>query len=304
MTRALITGGGGFVGAYLREELIRYGTEVFSTTFSDARAEASSSTLSLDVRHADEVMRVVRDLVPDEIYHLAGITTPGSGDVGDFFAVNLGGTLNILEAAHTVGASVLVVSSAYVYGAHTGALDENTPLCPVNHYGSSKAAADLAGLPYALAGNRVVRVRPFNHVGPGQSPSFLLPTLVQQLAQIEAGKRDPVIRLGNLDSVRDFTDVRDIVRAYPKLLHEGENGAVYNLASGQGVSVRNLADLVIARAKVKVRLETEAARVRATDIPELVGNATRARETIGWTPEIALTATLDDMLTFERSRYA
>ena len=306
MTRALITGGSGFVGGYLQRELERLGTEVFSTSFAGGQRQTGTGTptVALDVRRAGDVSRTVRDLAPDEIYHLAGVTRPGSGQVEDYFGVNLTGTLNILEASQAVGASVLVVSSAYVYGAHTGQLSETTPLVPVNHYGSSKAAADLAAIPYALSGQRVVRVRPFNHVGPGQSPDFLLPTLVQQLAQIEAGQREPVIRLGNLGSVRDFTDVRDIVRAYPALLRQGQSGDVYNLASGRGVSVRELAELVMGQARVSVNLETEAARVRATDIPNLVGDASKARAELGWEPEIALETTLNDMLTFERSRYA
>lgn len=306
MTRALITGGTGFVGAYLKRELERLDTEVFGTGFAGAQspANAGDHTIALDVRRAEDVSRTVRELAPDEIYHLAGVTRPGSGQVEDYFGVNLTGTLNILEAAQAVGASVLVVSSAYVYGTHTGPLSETTPLVPVNHYGSSKAAADLAAIPYALSGQQVVRVRPFNHVGPGQSPDFLLPTLVRQLAQIEAGQREPVIRLGNLGSVRDFTDVRDVVRAYPALLRQGESGDVYNLASGRGISVRELAELVMGQARVPVRLETEAARVRATDIPELIGNAAKARAAIGWEPTIPLETTLGDMLTFERSRYA
>ncbi len=303
--KALITGGNGFVGTYLQQELTRLGTEVYSTSLRPGdRGTAASSPISLDVCDAQAVSRTVRDLAPDEVYHLAGVTRPGSGLVQDFFGVNLMGTLNVLEAASTHGASVLVVGSAYAYGAHTGTLAETTPLVPVNHYGSSKAAADLAAIPYALAGNRVVRVRPFNHVGPGQSPDFLFPTLVQQLAQIEAGQREAVIKLGNLDSVRDFTDVRDIVRAYPLLLRQGRSGDVYNLASGRGVSVRELAERVMAEARVPVRLETEASRVRATDIPELVGSANKARSEIGWEPTISLEKTLSDMLAFERSRYA
>lgn len=303
-TRALITGGSGFVGAYLQRELERLGTEVFSTSLSPSQSQVGTGTVSLDVRNAEDVSRTVRELAPDEIYHLAGVTRPGSGQVSDFFGVNLNGTLNILEAASAVGASVLVVSSAYVYGAHTGALTEMTPLVPVNHYGSSKAAADLAAIPYALSGQQVVRVRPFNHIGPGQSPDFLLPTLVQQLGQIEAGRREPIIKLGNLGSVRDFTDVRDIVRAYPPLLRQGRSGDVYNLASGRGVSVGELAERVMGQARVPVTLETEEARIRATDIAELVGDASKASAAIGWEPEIPLETTLGDMLAFERSRYA
>lgn len=287
----------------MARHLRELGYEVWGTALREV-ASSDFQSVPLDVRDAARVRAVVRELQPDEIYHLAGVTRPASEGAAAFYAVNLGGTLNVLEAAREVRAAVLVVGSAYVYGAQRGPLSERAPLQPVNHYGASKASAELAALPYALSGMRVVRARPFNHVGPGQSPDFLLPTLVQQLARIEAGRAEPVIKLGNLDAVRDFTDVRDIVRAYPKLLHEGDNGGVYNLASGRGVSVRELAELVLERAEVTVRLETEAARVRASDIPELVGDATRAREAVGWAPSIPLEATLEAMLAFERERYA
>lgn len=301
--RALITGASGFVGPYLARHLTELGAEVWGGGLSGDAAEHYQA-VTLDVTDAAQATRVFDEVQPTEVYHLAGVTRPASGDTAAFYAVNLHGTLNVLEAAQRVGAAVLVVGSAYVYGAQTGSLNEHAELKPVNHYGASKAAADLAGLPYALSGNRVVRVRPFNHVGPGQSPDFLLPTLVQQLARIEAGALEPTIKLGNLDSVRDFTDVRDIVRAYPKLLREGENGGVYNLASGRGVSVRELADMVLAHARTEVTLTTEPSRLRATDIPELVGNASKAREAVNWTPEIPLETTLDEMLAFERAKYA
>jgi GDP-4-dehydro-6-deoxy-D-mannose reductase len=300
--RALVTGASGFVGPYLARHLADLGAEVWGSSLS-GEAAADYRAVKLDVTDAAQTARVLEELRPTEVYHLAGVTRPASGDTAAFYAVNLHGTLNVLEAAERVGAAVLVVGSAYVYGAQTGALGEHAELRPVNHYGASKAAADLAALPYALSGSRVVRVRPFNHVGPGQSPDFLLPTLVQQLARIEAGELGPTLKLGNLDSVRDFTDVRDIVRAYPKLLRAGENGAVYNLASGRGVSVRELADLVLARAQQRVQLEIEPARMRATDIPELVGDASKAQAAVRWAPAIPLETTLDEMLAFERAKY-
>ena len=313
--RALITGAGGFVGPYLARHLGTLGAAVWGSSFSgDAAGKHIADdhakehvkdyrTVKLDVTDRAEVLRVVREVEPTEVYHLAGVTRPASGDTAAFYAVNLHGTLNVLDAAQAVGAAVLVVGSAYVYGAQTGPLDEHAELRPVNPYGASKAAADLAALPYALTGNRVVRVRPFNHAGPGQSPDFLLPTLVQQLALIEADEAEPVLKLGNLESIRDFTDVRDVVRAYPTLLREGKNGAVYNLASGRGVSVRELAEMVLARARRVVRLEAEPSRARATDIPELVGDARKAGA-LGWAPEIPLETTLDEMLAYERVKYA
>lgn len=300
----LITGGGGFAGGYLRAHLERLGERVWSGSLTASEVQAGTERrVALDVKDGAAVHSVFQALKPSEVYHLAGVTRPAQGQITDFYEVNLQGTLNILAAAAAVGAAVLVVSSAYVYGAQSGLLSEAAPLSPVNHYGASKAAAELAALPYALAGGRVVRVRPFNHAGPGQSPDFLLPTLVQQLARIEAGESEPVLKLGNLGSVRDFTDVRDVVQAYPKLLREGENGEVYNLASGRGVSVRELIDAVLGRAQREVKLEVEPSRTRKTDIPELVGDASRAQATIGWTPQIPLETTLDEMLAFERAKY-
>ena len=235
-------------------------------------------------------------------YHLAGITRPALDLVTSFYKVNLHGTLNILEAAQVVQARVLVVSSAYVYGRQDQLLTEEVALEPVNHYGASKAAGDLAAKSYALGGLQVVRVRPFNHSGPGQTPDFVLPTLVSQVARIEAGQAPPVLKLGNLNAVRDFSDVRDVVRAYPLLLERGQNGEVYNLGSGVGTSVRDLAERVMSLSKVPVTLEVEPSRIRSTDIPFLVGDVSKARDAIDWEPQYPLKQTLRDMLEFERGR--
>ena len=297
----LITGGGGFVGGYLKAHLEGLGERVWTGVLQGSPGDEQH--IKFDVRDGAAVHSVFRNLRPREVYHLAGITRPALGNLTDFYEVNLQGTLNVLEAAAEIGAAVLVVSSAYVYGAQTGVLAETTPPNPINHYGASKLAAEFASFPYALAGERIVRVRPFNHVGPGQSPDFLLPTLVQQLARIEAGQSEPSLKLGNLSSVRDFTDVRDVVQAYPKLLREGKSGEVYNLASGRGVSVGELVELVLARAQREVELVNEPARTRKTDIPELVGNADKARTAVGWQPTIALETTLDEMLAYERAKY-
>ncbi len=301
MPKALVTGSSGFVGPYLARHLTRLGYEVWGGSLSE-RASADCRPIFLDVTQAEGVEQVVRDLAPDEIYHLAGITRPALGSVREFYDVNLYGTLNVLEAAKAVEARVLVVSSAYVYGRHDGILTEEAPLRPANAYGSSKAAGDLSAIGYALDGLQVVRARPFNHSGPGQSPDFVLPTLVKQLARVEAGHTPPVLKLGNLDAFRDFSDVRDVVRAYPLLLGHGQNGEVYNLASGVGTSVRELAERVMRLSKVPVRLEVEPSRVRGADIPFLVGDASRLREATRWEPSYTLERTLRDMLAFERER--
>lgn len=299
MSKALVTGVSGFVGPYLVRHLASLGYEVFGSTLGGA-VEGVDHAVTLDIRQPDEVKSTVASIRPDEIYHLAGISHPALSVISEFYDVNLHGTINVLEAGSQAGAKILVVSSAYVYGRHDSLINERTPLAPVNHYGASKAAGDLAAIGYALNGAHVVRVRPFNHSGPGQSPDFLLPTLVHQLVRIEAGMEPPVIKLGNMDSVRDFSDVRDIVQAYPLLLTQGENGAVYNLASGLGTSVRELVETVTRLSRVPVRVEVEQTRVRATDIPRLVGDATAATRLGAWQPRYDLAQTVGEMLEFER----
>jgi GDP-4-dehydro-6-deoxy-D-mannose reductase len=301
MPRALVTGIGGFVGPYLANHLQSLGYDVTGTSFPNgSNRSLGCPAVPLDIRKPQAVKKVVGDLRPDTIYHLAGITRPGLDQVPSFYEVNLMGTLHVLEAAREVGAEVLVVSSAYVYGKHNEPLSEEALLMPVNHYGSSKAAADLAAIGYALDGLPVVRARPFNHSGPGQSPDFLLPTLVHQLVRIEAGHEPPVLELGNLDSVRDFSDVRDVVRAYGLLMQSGESGEAYNVASGIGMSVRHLVELLVELAGVSVEIIVEPTRVRPSDIAYLVGDASKLCQSVGWQPAYDLEQTLTDMLEYER----
>jgi GDP-4-dehydro-6-deoxy-D-mannose reductase len=301
MPKAFITGASGFVGPYLARYLKTLGYEVWGSSLSQGHSDDYES-VALDIQEAEAVKEVITRIVPDEIYHLASLSRPALGVVRDYYDVNLYGTLNVLEAAKIVNAKALVVSTAYVYGRHDTIISETTPLEPVNHYGASKAAADLASIAYALEGLHVVRVRPFNHSGPNQSPDFVLPSLVGQVAKIEAGLSGPVLNVGNLDSVRDFCDVRDIVKAYPLLLQKGHAGSVYNLASGKGVSIRELIIEVTRLSSKAIRVEQQASRSRPQDIPYLVGDARLSQELIGWKTTYTLTQTLQDMLEAERER--
>lgn len=300
MTQALVTGASGFVGPYLIRHLLDEGYEVVvgAVHGPEKRLPKGCLPVRLDITDKEALRQAVAETVPDEIYHLAGLTHPASGAVEEFYEVNLGGTLNLLEAVRqeAPGSRVLLVGSAYAYGRVDYPVAEADSFKPVNHYGVSKAAADMLGRSCALQGLRVVNARPFNHSGPGQSPDFLLPTLVEQFAEIRAGRRDPVIRLGNLDSVRDLSDVRDVVRAYHRILWKGRPGEAYNVGRGQGVSVRELFELVSREAGVEVDLIIEPARVRAADIPYLVADASKVRRELRWEPEIPLDKTVRDML--------
>ena len=299
MPRALVTGASGFAGPYLIEHLLEQGYEVVAGVHGPkARLSQECQQISLDVTDREGIRRAVTEARPDEIYHLAGLTRPAGSDVEKYYGVNFGGALNLLESVHEQApeAKILLVGSAYVYGRVSHPIPETQPFKPVNHYGVSKAAADLLGRSYALQGLRVVCARPFNHSGPHQSPDFVLPTLVRQFVEILVGEREPVVRFGNLDSVRDLSDVRDVVRGYRLALLKGGPGEAYNLGSGRGVSVRELLDLVSREAGVEAELQVEPSRVRATDIPYLVADVSKARTELGWEAEIPLRDTVQDML--------
>lgn len=299
MSRALVTGASGFAAPFLIQHLLGEGCEVVGTVHGPGKKlPGSCRSLPLDVTDAQAVRRAVAEIRPDEIYHLAGLTRPASGAVSEFYAINFGGALNLLEAAREEApeTGILLVGSAYAYGRVDRPIAESEPLNPTNHYGVSKAAADMLGHSYAFQGLRVVNARPFNHSGPGQSPDFLLPTLVEQFSEIKEGRRKPSVKLGNLDSVRDLSDVRDVVRAYVLALRKGSPGEAYNVGSGRGIPVRELFDLVRQQAGVEIELIVEPSRVRAGDIPYLVADINKARKELGWRPTIPLEQTVREML--------
>jgi GDP-4-dehydro-6-deoxy-D-mannose reductase len=299
MSRTLVTGASGFVGPFLICHLLAEGHEVVGTVhYSSKELPEGCHSIPLNITDRDAVRRTIAETSPDEVYHLAGVTRPTSGSGEEYYETNFSGALNLFEAVREEApeTDVLLVGSAYAYGRVDHPIIENNPLNPINHYGVSKAAADMLGYCYAVGGLRVVRARPFNHSGPGQSPDFLLPALIEQFAAIKAGRRDPIVYLGNLGSVRDLSDVRDVVRAYRLILRDGRSGEAYNVGSGRGVSVRELFELVCREVDVEVRLSVEPSRVRATDIPYLVADAGKVHRELGWEPKIPLAQTIKEML--------
>ncbi len=298
---ALVTGAGGFVGKWLCNHLTDHGFKVVGTSLG-----GNDGFVALDVTDSKAVAKLVGDTRPDEIYHLAGLTRPAMDDLSGFWSVNLDGARNVLEAVanHHESARVLVVGSAYAYGRHEGPIAETDEMRPLNHYGASKACADLLAQMYADRGLHVVRVRPFNHSGPGQHPDFVLPTLVEQFAAAQSGNTEPVIKVGNLTSVRDFSDVRDIVRGYRMALHSANPGSVYNMGSGRGVSVEELISTISRVAGITPQVEVEGARVRVDDLPVLIGDVAAARRDFGWYAAISLEQTIADMLEHSANRVA
>jgi GDP-4-dehydro-6-deoxy-D-mannose reductase len=314
--RALITGAGGFAGSHLADYLLSEeggSFEVWGCDLSGQRRPYHSSDLHLvpaDLRDPAAARELVERVRPDRIFHLAGQAYVGQSwaDPWETLEINLRAQLNLLEAVlqARLPARVLVVGSAEEYGrvaVEDLPIVETQPLRPDSPYSVSKVGQDMLGLQYWLA-HRVhtVRVRPFNHIGPRQNERFVAPAFASQIAAIEAGEREPVLRVGNLAARRDFTDVRDTVRAYSLLLEKGEPGEVYNVGQGRSWPVQALLDTLLSLTPAVVRVEVDPARFRPVDLPDLVCDASRLRTRTGWTPRIPFEQTLADLLTYERAR--
>jgi GDP-4-dehydro-6-deoxy-D-mannose reductase len=288
---ALITGGKGFVGSWLAVHLREMGDEVVVVDHE------------VDVTDANAVRAVVADLAPEAVYHLAALAHVGNSwsSPERVFEVNAIGTLNLLGAASSCRRPprVLLVSSAEVYG-KVGEEDlpvaEDAGLAPVTPYAVSKVAAEFLGVQQFLAnGLQVTRVRPFNHIGPGQAESFFVPSFAARIVDAaSAAKRS--VPVGNLRARRDFTDVRDVVRAYRLLMVEGVPGEVYNVCSGQEVSIGEVAGKLLECAGADLELQEDAGLLRPVDVPVLRGDASKLRAATGWEPEIDLAASLADVL--------
>ena len=286
-----MTGAAGFVGRHLQAHLQAEGDEVIAVDREDGP----------DLLDAPALRALVADAEPDAVYHLGGWSdVGGSWDAPvECFRVNGEGTLNLLQACRDVTGRVLVVSSADVYGRVTLAelpLGEDAPVRPVSPYAASKAAADHLALQAWLGyGLETVRVRAFNHLGPGQTNRFVAPALAERIARCERDGNE-VVTVGNLTPRRDFTDVRDVVRAYRLLVLDGRPGEVYNVCSGHDIAISELAERLVAMARRPVRLEGDPALQRPVDVPVLRGDPTRLHAATGWTPAISLESTLEDLL--------
>ncbi len=314
--RVLITGSGGFVGQHLRRHLLARTDWVlchftYPNRLGDLNPEREEDHL-VDLRDEARVMEKLRAFAPDAIIHLAGQShVPSSfADPWATLETNIRGQLNLLEGCARLGLRprIIVVSSGEVYGrlqADQGPLDETLQLLPENPYSVSKAAQDLMGYQYFISHKLpVIRLRPFNHVGPGQSERFVLPAFAAQIARIEAGLQEPVLRVGNLDAARDFTDVRDVARAYELAVRYAHPGEAYNLASGVPRTIRSMLEMLLSMATVPIRVEPDPARFRPIDTPVLYGNAMKFRGVTGWRPEIPFEQTVADVLAEWRQKVA
>lgn len=308
--RVLITGISGFVGRHLARHLLTHQPDVtLHGTVLDADDQPLPGPITLhplDLRDHAATTALLDQIRPDALYHLAANARVGSS-FDQAWAVlenNIRAQLNILQACLTLTTPprLLLVSSAEVYGAPAALpITEDTPLRPLNPYSVSKVTQDMLGLQYHLSHDLpVIRARPFNHLGPGQRTGFVAPDFAHQLARIEAGLQEPRLMVGSLDARRDFTDVRDVVRAYHLLMQHGTPGDVYNVASGTARSIQNLLDTLLGFVKTPVEVCPDPARMRPANIPVSRGDAARLRAATGWEPTIPFEQTLLDVLNDQR----
>ncbi len=317
--RVLITGVTGFVGSHLVDHLLAQGDVVAglsnSTAWPPGREDLARQVrlerCDLYAISHDELTELLVRKQPEAIYHLAAQSNPqrSVSEPRETWATNLMGTLNLLEAIRASGLKprTLLISSGVCYGnpppEHVP-VTELCPLAPNNPYAASKAAADLLGVQHWLAHRTpTVMARPFNHAGPGQADLYALSSFARQIAEVESGARDCLL-VGNLDVVRDFTDVRDIVRAYRLLVVEGAGGEIYNIGTGRPTPLARLLEILCELARVPVEVRIDPTRLRPVDQPLLLADASKLRAATGWEPEYDERQTLNDMLEYWRGQLA
>jgi len=315
MTRVLVTGALGFVGPYLVEALRRSyenNIEIIATAKKAGQHAMLGPVRAIDVTDRAAVEDAIAGANPTHVIHLAGIAAPTAvnADPDEAWRVHLQGTLNLARVIlkRAPDCWLINVGSALVYGesAKAGrALDENALLAPLDEYSASKAAADLALSPLIRSGLKCIRLRPFNHTGPGQSEAFVVPAFAAQIARIEARLTPPIIRVGNLDAQRDFLDVRDVANAYVLVMKNSErleSGTVLNIASGIPRRISDILASLIARSRVEISVEQDPMRQHPGDLPVLLGDASRARRLLHWKPEYSFEDTLTALLNDCRAR--
>jgi GDP-4-dehydro-6-deoxy-D-mannose reductase len=301
----LVTGAAGFAGSHLVDHLLETEAHVAAWGHGPVPAGAGGadrvSWASVDVTDAEAVAAALAETRPSAVFHCAGIADVHStwSDSGTALRVNVMGTHNLLTALERAGldAPVLITGSALVYQPSASALSEDAPIGPASPYGVSKLAQELVGL---SARGRVIVTRPFNHAGPRQAPAYVTSSFARQIVEVEAGLREPVLEVGNLDARRDITDVRDTVRAYRLLMEKGQGGRPYNVCRGEAFRVGDLLDALVGQSQRPIEIRQDPARLRPNDTPVVLGDPSRLKQDTGWAPQIPIEQTLRDLLDYWR----
>jgi GDP-4-dehydro-6-deoxy-D-mannose reductase len=311
--RTLIIGGSGFVGAHLIHELVAFGHDVFATAAEPnfGHLELSSNHLFImDVNSPQSVGKIMKSIEPEWVVHLAAQSSVSRSwtDPVETSRVNILGSIVLLEVVRNLShrPRILCVGSSEEYGVSFKSsviVSEEGQLLPVNPYGASKQAQEIfSRIWFSVYGLDIVLTRSFPHIGPGQALGFVVPDLCCQIARIEQQNADPVISVGNIDSSRDMTDVRDVVRGYRLLLQNGKSGEVYNVGSGRSISVRQILDALVNMSRTRIKIQIDPSKLRPSDVPLVVANIDKIKKCTGWQPEIQLVKTLADTLQFWKER--
>ncbi len=307
---SLVIGAGGFVGGYLLRQLLEEGRDPGATKLPHERIAIDGvEVFDLDLGDQNAIRRLLAAHRPAQIYHLAAQSSVAVSWKQPELTidVNIKGTLHLLEAIRSIEGyypRILLVGSGEEYGyLRPGAcpIQETEALHPGNLYAATKACQNMIGSIYARAyGMAIVMVRAFNHIGVGQSPTFVAADFAMQLAEMEAGLRPPVMQVGNLSAKRDFSDVRDVVRAYTALMRKGVAGETYNVGSGKAVSIQELLDTLLGLCRESIAVEQDPRRLRPSDVPVIEADTRKLREDTGWEPIYSLEETLHTMLDHNR----
>ncbi|MDO4863335.1 MAG: GDP-mannose 4,6-dehydratase [Ruminococcus sp.] len=309
--KALIIGGAGFVGAYLIRELAAAGAEVHATCLPSETIKESCSAHTLDIMNAEDISALIAEVAPDVIFHLAAQSSVAvSWKKPQLTAnINVVGSINVLEAvraAEKQGIRLIMIGTGEEYGfIREGAcpLREDEPLNPGNIYAATKACQEMISRIYVRAYKTdIVMVRAFNHSGPAQSDIFVISDFCRQIAEIERGMRPPEMKVGNLSAMRDFTDVRDVVRAYRLLAEKGVSGRVYNIGRGRAVEIQYILDTALSLSDADITVTQDPARMRASDIPIIEPDVSQIQADTGWQAEITMEQTISDTLGWWRAK--
>lgn len=313
--KSLVVGGAGFVGAYLMRHLrdaLRHKVTVTKLPHVQKK-EVGVKFVDLDILNQNDIEKVLRDENPDCIFHLAAQSSVAVSWKNPSLTIdiNIKGAVNLLEAIRAVQSDcgkkprVLLIGSGEEYGhIHENdiPINEKTSTKPGNIYAATKACQNMIGKIYADAyGIDVMMVRAFNHIGPNQSPVFVVSDFCRQVAQIEKGLCEPVIKVGNLNAKRDFTDVRDVVAAYCILIEKGERGETYNVGSGHAVAISEILKMIVSQSKSQIKIEVDSAKLRPVDVPIIEADTTKLVKCTGWKQTISLEQTIRETLDFWRA---
>ncbi|MDE5946489.1 MAG: GDP-mannose 4,6-dehydratase [Oscillospiraceae bacterium] len=311
MKKVLIIGGAGFVGGYLSEILINNNFEVHSTCLpSEKIVNNKCISHSLDILDKTSVLELLNDIEPDIIYHLAAQSSVALSWKNPQLTidVNIKGAINVLDAlkeSSKSDARIILIGSGEEYGyirEDACPILEDEAVNPGNIYALTKAFQSMAGKIYARAYNMdIIIVRAFNHIGAGQLPAFVVSDFCKQVAEIEKGLKSPEIFVGNLDARRDFTDVRDVVRAYMMLGEYGKTGELYNVGSGNSIAIKDILDIVVSHSTVDIRITVDKNKLRPSDIPVIEADISKIKSHTGWTPEIPIEMTIKSTLDYWRN---